>query len=651
MDGDFILPSADIQSITRLEAPTLDEQPTKSEAAMQTDPVTIIIGDASFLVEKLKGKTIKTEKKQREYEIELEENGSTETVKSRSRTGYIPGAGLNHNFGTPPFKGRIPLDKLKSTPVAPFNPKATENIRLLRGDVFTDETLPIVQPEPSPIASKEPVTSQEPVQQALSKESPVTNSVSSVSQAVSQAVRTLESGDADVPEPTALSCPFCESLFYEAPELYQHITEVHNEQRQEAHHQPKGRSLATPPPPPRSVSPPSSASPRLPAAKKFTPSSLDDDDDMPDYVKASVQYYRQLALAEGKTPPGSKLRKSTRKETTTSTRKETTTSTNRRSPKASESQSSPAPPPKFQAMRAAAAASKSSYQAPPVLEPVYLVDTDGHQQFTPSRTARTYKRQAPKVQAEPNLFEDLPEPKRAFPRGRVRRDEQAAAAQLDAYEYECPHCPERYGSASSLYTHLKRSHRHQLDEQRGGPGTVSEDDEEDAQAAAAAGEEPDEQAEQEQPAEAGDVAAIKSEKDASQEEEADAEATDEPVNGTDTDEVQADAVEETQPAEEADAAIVADEGVEEAVDAAIAEEASADAEAEAEDALAAATTAVKRKRRSSASTPKGGGKKSKSDSADDDQQQEEVTSPDEQPTKRATRARISRTRKPRTPFE
>lgn len=85
--------------------------------------------------------------------------------------------------------------------------------------------------------------------------------------------------------------------------------------------------------------------------------------------------------------------------------------------------------------------------------------------LTSPQKTRTYSR--PKASMpEPALFEDLPEPSKVHPRGRVRRtaalEEEEEEAPQEPREFRCQYCSERYGAPAPFYKHLNHMHPEQM---------------------------------------------------------------------------------------------------------------------------------------------------------------------------------------------
>ena len=417
--GQYDMPNSDCNSITKLDSQPPQLRTAVTSAEVQTDPVTIIIGDASFLIEKLKGSKVKREKRKNEFDMDEDEE-----ERPRVRSGYIPGSGLRVN--STPMPGRIPLERLKSTPVIPFNPKVIDYRDLAN-------TSAVVKRD------------QEPILQRMDR-----LASSNHTDVAAQPEVAVEQEE----EATTVSCPYCESKFSESASLYDHIATAHDEKRKADHRQPKGRSGAAATTSTQVQQPeaePAVATEALPeeyalqedTSSRFTPSAIDDEsDDMPDFVRESVEYYRKLAIKQGKPIPGSRNRAQNRR------------------------RSSPRTP----------ANTKLRTPAMPVLGPAYSTQEDdsqvGGQEFRPSLTNRTYKRAAPpRIDAEPpSLFEDLPTPRRSHPRARARRGEAVKEYEEeqvdDSFEYECPHCPARFERAPLLYSHLKNDHQDEMQQQQ-----------------------------------------------------------------------------------------------------------------------------------------------------------------------------------------
>lgn len=343
------IPPHDVESVSA--APQVALAVPVNENGTQTDPVTIIIGDASFLVQKLK---------------------SSSTPPSATQ-----GRQIEVNRG---IKGEITQNGGPGTP-------NTLAGRIRQGRP-PRSSFPIYQPQDQNV-------------------SPQVENVTQIVGTKQPHVPRLFAG-----EGTHLSCPFCDLTFHESPALYEHITNSHNEAAAKGHKKPRGRegkttqrrgrgrgggNLGTVMHPPYLIPQPV---PHRPGMEQRM---------MPIVHDQIVE--TQIGDADG----------------------------------------------------------------PPVLEPVYTFNQMPQQQSASvEKKTRTYQRrtQQEQVMQDPGLFEDLPSPARSYPRNRVRRvheqepEEESSYfvhPQLDAYEYECPHCPEKYGSASHLYTHLKRSHKDDME--------------------------------------------------------------------------------------------------------------------------------------------------------------------------------------------
>ena len=346
------------------------------EIGSQTDPVTIIIGDASFLVQKLKSASVNPAKVSgNEIEIEVGD-----------------GSDITQNGGPPEMHGAV------SSPRTPQ-----------QQTVFKAKVTPKSVSSPSVNSPGRRAAMGRPRKLTQNQIEMEKRQVVGVKQAY---VPKTEAIDA------SYSCPFCDMVFHESPTLYEHITVSHNDAMVKGHKKPKGREGKTIIPRGSPVVGGQQQLQQLGSPPNLVPQGVAS-------VIKTDQYGNQYIIHE-----------------------------------------------QVVEQQQIETVQQETEAEPPILEPMFNVPKHLYTKTATKKASKTYTRTV--QQPEPSLFEDLPQPTRSYPRNRVKREgndqddeeETVPQPQIDAYEYECPHCPEKYGSASHLYTHLKRSHREDMEKNK-----------------------------------------------------------------------------------------------------------------------------------------------------------------------------------------
>lgn len=192
------------------------------DGVSQTDPVTIIIGDASFLVKKLKSSAVspsKVTQSGNEIEIELSADVVTAEEKENDLQGYPapppeivpPRTGPMVRGGTPGTAVRQPV----SGGVRVRMPMTMQSPGMARSPC------PRIHPGP-------------PVRFALPA---MVRTPSRPAPAPRQQMRSSSGG--------TFSCPFCSLIFIDSPALYEHLSENHQGDQKSKWKQPKGREGKT----------------------------------------------------------------------------------------------------------------------------------------------------------------------------------------------------------------------------------------------------------------------------------------------------------------------------------------------------------------------------------------------------------------------